>query len=153
MLTKKEKEERAILAHSIARKVASVEDISYRGAIEILDHVKNILKNNMRSQKTAVSVEVMDKCGAVIKDKTSIEKNKDVVALITGELKKRLKYAEERAAKYDEKGNILKMNIWDNKAMIYREIIETVIFYNLKSNSTKAGGTKWGKIQKSPKSL
>lgn len=142
MLTKKEKEERAILAHSIARKVASVEDISYRGAIEILDHVKNILKNNMRSQKTAVSVEVMDKCGAVIKDKTSIEKNKDVVALITGELKKRLKYAEERAAEYDEKGNILKMNIWDNKAMIYREIIETVIFYSLKSNSTKAGGTK-----------
>lgn len=57
----------AILAHSIAKKVASVENISYRGAIEILDHAKNILENNMKAQRAAVPKEIRDKWGTVVK--------------------------------------------------------------------------------------
>lgn len=60
-------EKSAIIAHSIAIQITSVENITNYGALEIADHVKSIIENGMKNQTPKIGPEIRDTWGNVIK--------------------------------------------------------------------------------------
>ena len=67
MAKRQERENKiSILAHSMAAQAAAVENITYKGAINILDRAKFILERRMEDERATVPQEVRDKWGNII---------------------------------------------------------------------------------------
>ncbi len=72
-MTEKEREKRrervkkkTIVAHSIARQAAGIEDGTYQEALQIIDEAKNILEKSMKKQRAWVPPEIRDSWGVII---------------------------------------------------------------------------------------
>ena len=76
----KEKEWRtkqAILAHSIAEQITSIPNITFQGALEMVDLARGQIERDMKWTRAYTSPEIRDRWGAVIEMPQDIPQGKE----------------------------------------------------------------------------